>query len=86
MADTLGLSEHILKLWEYDAATSTWTRLDHDPSFGRDSLNHILTASYNSNTTYFAVSAPEPSGTVLVVIAGAALLRRRRPKQLTIEN
>jgi hypothetical protein len=81
MADTLGLSEQILKLWEYDASTSTWTRLDHDPSFGRDSLNHILTASYNSNTTYFAVSAPEPSGAVLVVIAGAALLRRRRRRR-----
>ena len=82
MADTLGLPEHILKLWEYDATTAAWRRLDGDPAFARDTLNHILSGRISSDATYFAVSAPEPGGAVMVLIASAALLRRRRRHKL----
>jgi RNA polymerase sigma factor (sigma-70 family) len=78
MADTLGLSEDILKLWEYDGVTSTWRRVDGDPVFARDTFNHIISGRISSDATYFAVSAPEPGAAVLVIVAGAALLRRRR--------
>jgi hypothetical protein len=80
MAETLGLPEHLLKLWEYNGATSTWTRLDGDPAFARDTFNHILTGRLSSDASYFAISAPEPSGAIMVIIAGAALLRRRRSR------
>jgi len=78
MADTLGLPENILKLWEYDATTAAWKRLDGDPAFSRDSFDHILSGRISSDATYFAVSAPEPAGAVMVLIAAAGLLRRRR--------
>jgi RNA polymerase sigma factor (sigma-70 family) len=78
MAETLGLPEHILKLWEYNSATATWNRLDGDPLFARDGFNHLLSARFSSDMTYFAASAPEPSGAVIVIIAGATLLCRRR--------
>jgi hypothetical protein len=81
MADTLGLQEHILKLWEYNGATATWTRLDGEASFARDTFNHIVSGRLSSDATYFAVSAPEPSGAVLVMVAGAALLRRRHRRR-----
>ena len=77
MAHELGLSEDLLKLWQYDPAAG-WQRLDHDPSFYRDPLDHLLTATTIENLTYFAVSAPEPGGDGADRHAGVASLRRRR--------
>jgi RNA polymerase sigma factor (sigma-70 family) len=82
MADTLGLNEHLLKLWEYDPTAAAWRRLDGEPTFARDTLNHILSGHIGGGATYFAVSAPEPGTAMLVIVAGAAMLRRRRRKVL----
>jgi hypothetical protein len=74
MADTLGLSEHILKLWEYDATTAAWKRLDGDPA---SRVTSSITSSAGGSARMrriFAVSAPEPVGAaVMVLIASAAL-------------
>jgi hypothetical protein len=79
MARTLGLNEDLLKLWEYDGTRQSWQRLDFDPNFIRDTFDHVLMGHANGELTYFAVSAPEPTGATLVMLAtGAALLRRRR--------
>ena len=75
-AEALGLDEKILKLWVYDKGT--WIRI-MDDTFYRDLINHALTGTYASKPQFFAVSAPEPAGALIVLGAGAyGLLRRRR--------
>jgi hypothetical protein len=81
MARELKLREDILKLWRYDSSTSQWIRINDD-SFTRDMLDHILSGhAPGGDTTFFAVSAPEPAAaTLLLIAASSALLRRRRRK------
>jgi RNA polymerase sigma factor (sigma-70 family) len=77
LAAQLGLDENVLKLWKYDGQ---WERLDFDPTFLRDPLNHTLFVHTDpTGMTYFAVSAPEP-GTLSLITGGLLLLsvRRRR--------
>jgi len=79
LAAEKGLNEHVLKLWKYDGQ---WERLDFDPTFLRDPLNHTLFVHTDATgVTYFAVSAPEPTTTGLV-LSGLVLttLRRRRQR------
>jgi len=79
LAAEKGLDEHVLKLWKYDGQ---WERLDFDPTFLRDPLNHTLFVHTDATgVTYFAVSAPEPTTTGLV-LSGLVLttLRRRRQR------
>lgn len=75
-AEALGLDETILKLWVYD--DGQWIRI-MDSSFSRNLIDHTLTGTYNGMPTFFAVSAPEPAG-ALLVLGGSVmtLLRRRR--------
>jgi MYXO-CTERM domain-containing protein len=77
LARTLGLDEGILKLWQYDQTLGAWQRIN-DASFSRNTLDHILSGTAGGDLSYFAVSAPEPGGAVLVALGAAALLRRRR--------
>ena len=53
-----------------------------DESFGRDLDNHLLHGSYNGRFEFFAVSAPEPTGMLLVAGGGIMLLRRNRKKKI----
>ena len=76
LAESLGLNQNWLKLWVYD--DGQWTRLDGDPSFRRDLVNHTLYAAYAGTPEYFAVSCPEPATLGVFAAAGALLLRRRR--------
>jgi RNA polymerase sigma factor (sigma-70 family) len=88
LASAKGLDESILKLWVHEEANGQWLRLDHDPSFYRDTTDHILGVHAPGNFDYFAVSAPEPGSALLVVIgAGVGLLRRKRrePRASTSE-
>ncbi|HZN65156.1 MAG TPA: PEP-CTERM sorting domain-containing protein [Tepidisphaeraceae bacterium] len=77
LAAQLGLNEASLKLWRYDATTAQWQRIN-DGSFARDMENNILSGHAEGPTSFFAVSAPEPSALGVLAIAGAAALRRRR--------
>ena len=77
-AEALGLNEKILKLWVYDHGQ--WIRI-MDDTFYRDLINHALTGTYAGTPQFFAVSAPEPAGALIVLGASAyGLLRRRRRK------
>ena len=76
LARQLGLNEGVLKIWRY--ADNEWVRMDHDAAFLRDSAHHILSVHTPADFTYFAVSAPEPGAVALVLVAGGALLLRRR--------
>jgi RNA polymerase sigma factor (sigma-70 family) len=80
LAAQLGLDESVLKLWKHE--DGQWTRLDHDETFLRDPNLHTLFVHTDlSDTTHFAVSAPEP-GTIALLAGGlaTALLRRRRQR------
>ena len=83
LAASLGLDESALKLWQYDAAGGGgWLRMDGDPTFARDTAQHLLSAHAAGSPTFFAVSAPEPGAAVpLLFGAAAALLRRRRRRE-----
>jgi hypothetical protein len=82
LAQEKGIDENILKLWVHEEGADQWVRLDHDPSFYRDTVDHILGAHTPGNFDYFAVSAPEPASAMLLIGAGgAALLRRRRRRR-----
>jgi RNA polymerase sigma factor (sigma-70 family) len=78
LAAEKGLSEDVLKLWVFNGQ---WERLDFDPTFLRDSLDHTLFVHTDAtDVTYFAVSAPEPA-TMGMIAAGLSFLtlgRRRR--------
>jgi RNA polymerase sigma factor (sigma-70 family) len=77
-AAAMDLREEILKLWRYDPSDAQWHRI-MDDSFSRDTLNHIIAGTAVGDFTYFAVSAPEPSGAILTLLGvGSAWLRRRR--------
>ena len=70
---TNGLDERAVKLWYFD---TTWHRVMDatlDPST-RQISGHIPPAAY------FAVSTPEPTGTLVVIVTGGALLLRRKRK------
>ena len=71
---SLGLDESLVKLWYYDAGA--WTRLT-DSSFGRDTARNIVYGHVPA-ADFYAVSTPEPTGAVFAIIAGSALLLRRR--------
>ncbi|MGH7178411.1 MAG: RNA polymerase sigma factor, partial [Tepidisphaeraceae bacterium] len=74
LAAKLGLDESSLKLWIYD---NGWRRIT-DSSFARDLNEHIL-YGHTDALTYFAVSAPEPTGVLmLTTLAGTFFARRRR--------
>jgi RNA polymerase sigma factor (sigma-70 family) len=75
LAQELGLSESILKLWKYE--NGTWIRIN-DESFRRYSALNILSGYAGNDLTYFAVSAPEPTTIGVIVMGGWILLRRRR--------
>jgi hypothetical protein len=77
-AESLGLDEKILKLWVYNG--QDWVRI-MDDSFERDMTNHALSGKYDGEIQFFAVSAPEPTAALsLLVLGGGALLRRRRSR------
>jgi hypothetical protein len=75
LAQELGLSESILKLWKYE--NGTWIRIN-DESFRRYSALNILSGYAGNDLTYFAVSAPEPTTIGVIVMGGWMLMRRRR--------
>ena len=78
LAEAMGLNESILKLWVYD--TDRWVRIN-DSTFRRDLGAHTLHGEYDTAITYFAVSAPEPTGVLaLAGCAAVTLLRRRRER------
>jgi hypothetical protein len=75
LAAAENLNESILKLWAYDGGS--WRRINDD-SFSRD-IGLNLIGGHVDGFEYFAVSAPEPGSTTLLLIgAGSAVLRRRR--------
>ncbi|MDB5324721.1 MAG: hypothetical protein JWM57_290 [Phycisphaerales bacterium] len=77
-AESQNLPENVLKLWVYSGGA--WIRI-MDDSFERDMVGHALSGKYDGEIQFFAVSAPEPTGTLgLLVVGGGALLRRRRAK------
>jgi hypothetical protein len=74
LAKSLGIEEELLKFWAYNGA---WERIN-DESFHRDLTKNLIGAHFD-HATFFAVSAPEPSGVMMVLMAaGAVALRRRR--------
>jgi RNA polymerase sigma factor (sigma-70 family) len=75
LAQELGLSESILKLWKYE--NGAWIRIN-DESFRRYSALNILSGYAGNDLTYFAVSAPEPTTIGVIVMGGWMLMRRRR--------
>jgi hypothetical protein len=75
LAQELGLSESILKLWKYE--NGSWIRIN-DESFRRYSALNILSGYAGNELTYFAVSAPEPTTIGVLVMGGWMLMRRRR--------
>lgn len=76
-AAAMGLDENVLKLWRYEPGDSMWHRI-MDQTFSRDTIDHLISGRAPENFTYFAVSAPEPSSAVLMLVGATALLRRRR--------
>jgi hypothetical protein len=75
LAAQLRLDENALKLWRYH--DGQWIRIN-DETFTRDTDLNLIGGRAEA-LEFFAVSAPEPStATVLLVGAGAMLLRRRR--------
>jgi hypothetical protein len=75
LAQQLGLSESVLKLWKYE--NGEWIRIN-DSTFRRYSALNILSGYAGNELTYFAVSAPEPTMVGAVVLGGWMLMRRRR--------
>jgi hypothetical protein len=75
LAHHLGLNENVLKLWQFEK--DRWVRIN-DASFSRDTDRNTLSGHANPDLSFFAVSAPEPSGAAIVLLGGAALLLRRR--------
>jgi len=74
LAKSLGIREEILKFWAYDGA---WVRINDD-TFHRDLTKNLIGGHFD-HATFFAVSAPEPSGVAAVLMAlGTLGLRRRR--------
>ena len=79
-AESQNLPENVLKLWVYSGGA--WTRI-MDDSFERDMVGHALSGKYDGEIQFFAVSAPEPTAALsLLVLGGGALLRRRRAKRI----
>jgi len=78
LAAEKGLDENVLKLWRY--VDGQWERLDHDPTFVRNTLDHTLGVHTGfEGVDYFAVSAPEPGSIGLImVVGGMGLISRRR--------
>jgi RNA polymerase sigma factor (sigma-70 family) len=74
LADQLNLNESILKLWVYDEGK--WIRIVND-SFERDLEHHTLSGMWD-HVAFIGVSAPEPTGAVVMMLSGAAMLLRRR--------
>ncbi len=74
MAAELGLDEQVLKLWGYTG--TEWVRINGD-SFWRDPTHNLIGGTTGA-IQFFAVSAPEPTGIVTVLLAGAGMLMRRR--------
>jgi len=75
LAAQLGLDENVLKLWKYQ--DGQWQRVFD--GFERHPDLHILNGHTDGTIEYFAVSAPEPGATSLLIIGGAlGLLRRGR--------
>ncbi|MFT3786557.1 MAG: sigma-70 family RNA polymerase sigma factor [Tepidisphaeraceae bacterium] len=73
----MGLHEWAVKLWVSDG--TNWFNLVGDPSFGRDTTQNLVWASYaGSDVKYFAVSNPEPATLMVLGATGALLLKRRR--------
>ena len=78
LAAQKGLNEGVLKLWKYDGQ---WERLDFDPTFVRDGVDHTLFVHTDiGGMSYFAVSAPEP-GSVMVLALGAGVWLGRRKRR-----
>ncbi len=76
LARSMGIDESILKFWAYEP-DGLWHRIKDD-TFHRDTDNNLIGAHADS-LSYFAVSAPEPSAALLMMIgAGVMGLRRRR--------
>ena len=71
---SLSLDESLVKLWYYDAGA--WTRVT-DSSFGRDTARNIVYGHVPA-ADFYGVSTPEPAGAVFAMVAGSALLLRRR--------
>lgn len=80
LAADLGLNENVLKLWYYDS--SGWHLLLNDPSFSRDVAQNLLFAHAPGSPSFFAVSAPEPTGIALLALGAAATFMRRRRRSL----
>ena len=63
-----------------------WVRIN-DASFSRDTARNTLSGHANPDMSFFAVSAPEPSSLVVVMLAGGVLmLRRARGRGERIED
>lgn len=75
LAQSKGLSESVLKLWQYESGQ--WSRIDDD-SFRRYAALNILSGYAGSDLTHFAVSAPEPTCLGALALSGWMLMRRRR--------
>lgn len=75
LAKSLGIDESVLKFWAYEP-DGVWHRIKDD-TFHRDIDNNLIGAHADS-LTFFAVSAPEPSGVTLLVVGAGLVLRRRR--------
>jgi RNA polymerase sigma factor (sigma-70 family) len=81
LAAAENLDESILKLWAYDGGS--WRRIN-DESFSRD-IDLNLIGGHVDGFEYFAVSAPEPGSTTLLLlgaVAGALVRRGRRRRRL----
>jgi hypothetical protein len=74
LAQQEGLDESILKLWEYNGQ---WIRINDD-TFWRDVEHHWIGGHADGPITFFAVSAPEPTGIAFGLGAVSWLLTRRR--------
>jgi hypothetical protein len=74
LAAELGLDESMLKLWAFN--DGKWLRVIDD-SFWRDTDANLIGGNLDA-MQFFAVSAPEPGGGLLVFLACAAALRRDR--------
>ena len=75
LAEFKDINESSLKLWYF--RDGLWSRVTGD-NFWLDSSNHLIGGRVDGSIDYFAVSAPEPGGIVMLAIAGTTMLLRRR--------
>jgi RNA polymerase sigma factor (sigma-70 family) len=76
LAAQLHLDENVLKLWRYH--DGQWIRIN-DETFTRDTDLNLIGGRAEA-LEFFAVSAPEPATAGVLLVGAGALLLRRRPR------